>query len=80
LPKNKYYIASRGTRFWESDGSTAQGNPIGLTACMLLLEYFDLCIGPNPSANSPANGLGWNEFNELSFDMYCVWVNSNGLY
>ena len=28
----------------------------------------------------PANGLGWNWFNGLDFDMDCVWVNSNGLY
>ena len=28
----------------------------------------------------PANGLSWNESNELSFDMNCVWMDSNGLY
>ena len=28
---------------------------------------------------SPANGLGWNEFNEL-VDMDCVWMNSNWSY
>ena len=32
------------------------------------------------ATSSPVNGLCWNEFNGLDFDMDCVWVDSNGLY
>ena len=32
------------------------------------------------TAVRPANGLGWNGFNGLGFDMDYVWVDSNGLY
>jgi len=52
------------------------------------LPQYHLCgtclKAPSPQmqagSDHPANGLGWNGFNGLGFDMNCVWVDSNGLY